>query len=119
MAQILASGSESSDGTGTVNLWDVATGTNIATLKGHSGWVNSVSFSPDGAILASGSESSDGTGTVNLWDVATGTNIATLKGHSSRGTSVSFSPDGTILASGGHGIKLWGRCDGYTSITTD
>ena len=39
----------------TVKLWDVATGINIATLKGHTGWVYSVAFSPFGTTLASGS----------------------------------------------------------------
>ena len=32
----------------TVRLWDVATRTCVATLTGHSGWVHSVAFSPDG-----------------------------------------------------------------------
>ena len=40
---------------GTVKLWDVATRTNIATLQGHTHYVNSVAFSPDGKILVSGS----------------------------------------------------------------
>ena len=57
-------------------MWDVATQTNIATLDGHTDWVSSVSFSPDGTTLASGSYDD----TVKLWDVATRTNIATLDG---------------------------------------
>ena len=57
----LASGS----GDKTIKLWDVATGTEIRTLTGHTGGVNSVAFSPDGKILASGSAD----GTILLWDV--------------------------------------------------
>ena len=89
----------------TVELWDVATHTNIATLEGHTDWINSVSFSPDGTTLASGSSDN----TVKLWDVATGANIATLQGHTNRVWSVSFSPDGTTLASGSddNTVKLW------------
>ena len=94
---------------GTVKLWDVATGTNTATLEGHS----SVSFSPDGTTLASGSWDTtvDGSlgNTVKLWDVATGTNTATLEGHTGGVSSVSFSPDGTTLASGSEDgtVTLW------------
>ena len=94
----------------TVKLWDVTTGTNIATLQGHTDWVNSVAFSPDGTTLASGSWDNK----VKLWDVATGTNTATLEWNEFSVTSVSFSPDGTILASGGREgwnedgtVKLW------------
>ena len=87
-------------------MWDVATRTNIATLRVD--WfvdVDSVSFSPDGTTLASGSSDY----TVKLWDVATHTNIATLEGHTSAVLSVVFSPDGTLLASGSYDdtVKLW------------
>ena len=79
----------------------------LATLKGHSGRVRSVSFSPDGQVLASGSSDD----TIKLWDVGSRREIATLKGHSYGVSSVSFSPDGQVLASTGSWddtiIKLW------------
>ena len=75
----------------------------ITTLEGHTGAVNSVSFSPDGITLASTGKWDD---TVRLWDVKTGHHIGTLEGR-----SVAFSPDGITLASGrGNGpgrVKLW------------
>ena len=93
---LLASSGEGGFFDSTVELWDVATRTNIATLEGHTNDVNSVAFSPDGTLLASGSTDD----TVKLWDVATRTNIATLEGHTRGVNSVAFSPDGTTLASG-------------------
>ncbi len=66
---------------------------NIATWKGHTEWVSSVSFSPDGTMLASGSQDD----TVKLWDASTLAQIATFEERSWVGL-VSFSPDGTILA---------------------
>ena len=110
---------------GSVELWDVSTRTNIATLGNWN--VTSVAFSPDGTLLALGIYG----GSIELWDVSTRTNIATLKGHTDRVNSVTFSPDGTTLAlgSGGGSIELWdvstrtniatlkGHTDGVNSVT--
>ena len=58
-------------------MWDAATGQETLTLKGHTGDVSSVAFSPDGKRLAS----AGGDGTVKVWDAATGQETLTLKGH--------------------------------------
>jgi WD40 repeat protein len=49
----------------TVQLWDVATGTQRASASGHEGQVRSVAFTPDGGTLLT----CDRDGTVRLWDV--------------------------------------------------
>ena len=74
----------------------------LDTLKGHSGWVWSVSFSPDAKYIASASSDYK----IILWDVAKRKEIGTLMGHSDIVLSAVFNPEGTILASGSRDKKI-------------
>lgn len=106
---ILASGSWDN----TIKLWDINTGKEIRTLIGHTNWVNSVAFSPDGKLLLSGGADC----TIKLWQVHTGIEIQTFKGHSDPVSSVAYSPrtattnnqERQLIASGSNDytIKLW------------
>ena len=107
--QLLASGSADD---GTIRLWDIETGQNIATFTAKQGNGNStcVVFSPDGTKLAVGSVEG-----IKLLEVPTGKHIYTRQ-HIDIGElgfpldvfSVAFSPDGTKLASASwDGVKLW------------
>jgi len=84
-----------------VKVWDVETGLERLTLKGHKGNVNSVAFSPDSKLIVSG-----GGRMVRVWDAKTGRVILTLSrvpliGHANNVTGVVFSPDGKLIVSGG------------------
>ncbi|MHC4860113.1 MAG: WD40 repeat domain-containing protein, partial [Planctomycetota bacterium] len=59
----LASGSRD----GAVRLWDVATGRQVAVLRGHRRPVFSLAFSPDGRTLASGDGYTEVPGEIRLW----------------------------------------------------
>ena len=63
-------------------------------LRGHTGWLYSVAFSPDGTRIVSGSDDN----TIRLWDAATHQAIGTpLTGHERSVRSVTFSPDGKLI----------------------
>jgi WD40 repeat protein len=73
----------------------------FGVFKGHTGWVNSVFFSPDGKRIVSASDDQS----VRIWDVEKGRQIECLN----EGHFASFSPDGKriVLASKDYTIRIW------------
>ncbi|KAJ6564303.1 WD40-repeat-containing domain protein, partial [Mycena capillaripes] len=75
-------------------------------LEGHTNWVTSVAFSPDGKRIVSGSYDH----TVRIWDAETGAALREpLEGHTNSVTSVAFSPDGNRIVSGSYDatVRIW------------
>jgi WD40 repeat protein len=99
----LATGGEEN----TVIIWDVETGEKLQTLRGHSGEVYTLAFSPDddGQWVASGGEDS----AVKVWDSHSGKLKRSFRGHMGLVSSLSFSPDGSRLVSGSRDktVKVW------------
>ncbi|NUM34680.1 MAG: caspase family protein [Candidatus Brocadiae bacterium] len=97
----LASGSLNN----TIKIWNIASGTELLTLVGHSDYIVSIAYSPDSKSLASGSSDN----TIKIWDIASQTELVTLVGHSDYIASIAYSPDGKSLASGSsdNTIKIW------------
>lgn len=74
-------------------------------LNGHTSYVHSVAFSPDGKRIASGSDDK----TIRIWDVLSGQQVQILNGHTGAVNVVMFSSDGKTIISGGddESVRLW------------
>jgi hypothetical protein len=114
----------------TVRVWDVGSGVERVVLRGHTGAVEGVQFSPDGQRLASispatmspgteGQERVEGRGAVKVWDLTHHPEHATLVrtsrldveavAFSRSGTRLVFSPDGEWLVGTNwdESISIW------------
>jgi WD40 repeat protein len=89
----------------TVRLWDVTAAKELATLEGHTGEVESLSFSADGKWLLSASSDK----TLRVWDVAAQKEAGVITGHLGFVLSAAMHPKNQTLvsASGDHSVRLW------------
>ncbi len=96
-------------------------GTQIAIYRGHTHFVETLSWSPDNSLIVSGGWDQ----TIHVWDVATKKPVLTYKGHASGKAAtegipegmvfaVAWSPDGTSIASGSWDktVQVWDASDG-------
>jgi WD40 repeat protein len=97
---------------GSVWLWDVDDGgTPLETLTGHYGHVNSVAFSPDGAILASAGDYLDQN--VQVWHLVDGASLLRVFYQLNGAVlGLAFHPNGQVLAAAAgnpeNSVRLWG-----------
>jgi len=79
-------------------------------LRGHTGVICRIAWSPDGSYLASPSEDK----TIRIWNARSGACVVTLQRHKADVNSVAWSPDGKCLASASNDqtIYLWEAISG-------
>ena len=60
----------------TLRVWDLGTGKELQTLRGHGGWVVAVAVTGDGRAVSASDDR-----TLRVWDLATGEEIARFTGE--------------------------------------
>jgi WD40 repeat protein/tRNA A-37 threonylcarbamoyl transferase component Bud32 len=95
--------------------WQRQRHTELQTLRGHSGTVVSVAFSPDGRRIVTGSFDR----TAKVWDASSGKELFTLRGHSAQVRWVAFSLDGRRIVTGSldQTAKVWDAASGKELLT--
>jgi WD40 repeat protein/tRNA A-37 threonylcarbamoyl transferase component Bud32 len=90
-----------------IKIRDADTGDEVMTLKGHSGIIWGIAYSPDGHRIVSTAGYHEFT--IKLWDTATGQEVLTLDGdYGTHRNGVAFSADGTLIAYAGFKrVKIW------------
>jgi WD40 repeat protein len=90
---------------GDVSVWDSASGQEIFPLAGHTDWVPSVAFAPDGNLLATGGQDH----LVKFWDLTTHEELSFGEGHKSWVQDVSLTRDGRTAVTGSTDgtIRVW------------
>jgi WD40 repeat protein len=93
-----------------IKVWDLETGKEILTLRGHTTLVYSLAISSDGKRLYSGSHAGErNDAEIKVWDVAAGKEMGSLRGHTSTVRILALSADGKRLYSAGdnQAIRVW------------
>jgi WD40 repeat protein len=97
-----------------VKVWEVATGREVAALRGHAQVVSSVALSPDGERVGAGAivrrPPEPWQSAVRIWDRSSGEEHLHLPAIAQAIRCLAFAPNGKILATGGFEdgrVRLW------------
>lgn len=107
----------SGDRVGTIKIWSLETGREIASWNYSDKEITTAVFSPDGKTLATAGQDS----TVRLWNTSNWEASFCFRGHSLTVCSLGWSPDGNLLASGSrdHSVRIWDVTTGMESKCLD
>jgi WD40 repeat protein len=89
----------------TIRVWNLETGEQVHSLKGHIHPVNAVAITGDNKYVVSGSQDS----TLGVWNLETGEQKHSLKGHTSWVHAVAITGDNKYVVSGSRDktIRVW------------
>ena len=85
---------------GWFQLWDAASGQEVAGFQSAPDTLYSIAFSPEGRTIAIPAGKED-MHSIQLWDVETRQPAGVLEGHTQDLLSIVYSPDGKLIASSG------------------
>ena len=90
---------------GTVRIWDLAAGHDVAQFDGHTDRVTALRLAPDGRLAASASRD----GSIRLWDLAARRCAGSLQSPAGVPLTLEFTPDGRYLLTGGDDgtLRAW------------
>ncbi|MCA9069153.1 MAG: WD40 repeat domain-containing protein, partial [Planctomycetaceae bacterium] len=90
-----------------VKIWDLESGENVLTLRGHRSTVVGIDYRNDGRLIVTSSSGNDKT--VKLWNASNGKLLQTMRGHRDVVRDVAFHPDGNQVGSASYDstLKLW------------
>jgi len=93
-----------------VRIVETESGRTIRRLAGHTNWIVSMGFSPDGQRLITG----DRGGGLVLWETQQWDRVSTLSGHRGPVTGIAWRPDGRVVASSSQDgtVRQWEAAGG-------
>ncbi|WP_162136319.1 WD40 repeat domain-containing protein [Zavarzinella formosa] len=103
--KVVATGGGMVQGSAELKIWEAKTGLELATLRGHTGNIEDLKFSPDGRWLASASRD----GGARLWNTASWQTTGDVTSHPQGALCVAFTPDSKTLITGGRDgfVRIW------------
>jgi WD40 repeat protein len=98
----------------TLKLWDLKTGSELRSFRGHRYHINSVAITRDGSRAVSGSSD----GTMKVWNLNTGAEVLSLE-QEGQIIAVTVDAEGEIAVSGSDVVKVWHLGTGQPAWTIE